>query len=121
IRLALPADEKDMVPPGTAVEIQTYTEETMDYIYNTIEAVRQPLAELIRSAGINQNAVIGYEGIYSPVAATYTQVGVPGPATLAVLHELFLGGYLRDISSMLDELASIKTETEIEAIRRCEA
>jgi Xaa-Pro dipeptidase len=121
IRLALPADEKDMVPPGTAVEIKTYTEETMDYISNTIEVVRKPLAELIRSAGINENAVIGYEGIYSPVAATYTQVGVPGPATLAMLHELFLGGYLRDISSILDELASIKTETEIEAIRRCEA
>ena len=120
IRLALPVDEQDFVPPGTAVEVKTYAEETLHYIDNTIGAAREPLAELIRSAGINENAVIGYEGIYSPVAAAYTQVGVPGPATLELLHQLFLGGYLRDVTSMLDELAAIKTEDEIEAIRRCE-
>ena len=120
IRLALPVDEQDFVPPGTVVEVKTYAEETLRYIYNTIESAREPLAELIRSAGINENAVIGYEGIYSPVAAAYTQVGVPGPATLELLHGLFLGGYLRDVSSMLDELAAIKTEDEVEAIRRCE-
>lgn len=119
-RLALPADEKDFVPPGTAVEVKTYAEETLLYIDNTIEAVREPLAELIRSAGINENAVIGHEGIYSPIASAYTQVGVPGPATLELLHQLFLGGYLRDVSTMLDELAAIKTEDEIAAIRRCE-
>jgi len=120
IRLALPVDEKDFVPPGTAVEVKAYAEETLRYIDNTIEAVREPLAELIRSAGINENAMIGYEGIYSPVAAAYTQVGVPGPATLELLHQLFLGGYLRDASTMLDELAAIKTEDEVGAIRRCE-
>lgn len=119
-RLALPVDEQDFVPPGTAVEAKTYAEETLLYIDNTIEAVREPLAELIRSAGINENAVIGYEGIYSPIATAYTQVGVPGPATLELLHQLFLGGYLRDVSTMLNELAAIKTEDEIEAIRRCE-
>ena len=86
IRMALPVDEKDFVPPGTAVEVKTYAEETLHYIDNTIEAVREPLAELIRSAGINENAVIGHEGIYSPVAPAYTQVGVPGPATLELLH-----------------------------------
>jgi Xaa-Pro dipeptidase len=120
IRMALPVDEKDFVPPGTAVEVMTYAEETLHHIDNTIGAVREPLAELIRSAGINENAVIGHEGIYSPVALAYTQVGVPGPATLELLHHLFLGGYLRDVSTMLDELAAIKTEDEVEAIRHCE-
>ena len=121
IRLALPVDEQDLLPPETAVEVKTYSEETLLSIGNTIEAVREPLAELILSAGINENAVIGHEGIYSPVAPAYTQVGVPGPATLELLHQLFLGGYLRDVSTMLDELAAIKTEDEIKAIRRCEA
>ncbi len=119
-RLALPEDEKDMVPQGVAVEIKTYSEETMDYIGNTIQAVRQPLAELLRSANLNENAVIGYEGGYSPIATSYTQVGIPGPATLDLLHQLFLGGYLRDVTPMLDELASIKTEEELSAIRRSE-
>src|SRR5205085_3299241 len=119
-RLLVPEDEQDLVPPGVAVELRTYTEETMDYIGNTIQSVREPLAELLRSADVNENAVIGYEGVYSPVATAYTQVGVPGPATLALYHQLFLGGYLRDVTPMLDELAAVKTEPEIEMIRRAE-
>ncbi len=75
---------------------------------------------MLRSANLNENAVIGYEGGYSPVATSYTQVGIPGPATLDLLHQLFLGGYLRDATPMLDELAAIKTEEELSAIRRSE-
>lgn len=119
-RLAVPEDEKDLVPPDIAVEVKTFSEETMDYIDNTIQAVHGPLAELLRSANLNENAVIGYEGGYSPVATSYTQVGIPGPATLAMLHQFFLGGYLRDVTPMLDQLASIKTEEELNAIRHSE-
>ncbi len=120
MRLAIPKDEEDLVPPGTAVEVRTFSEETMDYIGNTIQAVRTPLAELLKSLGLKSKAVIGYEGGYSPIATGYTQVGIPGPATLDLLHSLFLGDYLRDASSMLDELASIKTEEELGYIRRSE-
>ncbi len=120
IRLAIPKDEEDLVPEDTAVEVITFSEETMDYIGNTIQAVREPLAQLLRSAKLHENVVIGYEGGYSPIATAYTQVGIPGPATLDLLHGLFLGGYLRDASSILDELAAIKTEEELSAIRRSE-
>src|SRR5207302_4529567 len=75
----------------------------------------------LRSAKLRENAMIGYEGIYSPIAAAYTQVGAPGPATIDLLHQLFLGGYLRDATPMLEELASIKTEEELGYIRRSEA
>ncbi len=119
-RLAVPQDEQDLVPPGTAVEVVTFAEETMDYIGNTIQAVFEPLAQLLRSAKLNENAVIGYEGGYSPMATAYTQVGIPSPATLQMYHQLFLGGYLRDATPMLDELASIKTEQEVDHIRRSE-
>lgn len=119
-RLAVPKDEEDLVPQGVAVEVKTFSEESMDYIGNTIQAVRAPLAELLRSANLNENAVIGYEGGYSPIATSYTQVGIPGPATLDLLHQLFLGGYLRDVTPILDELASTKTEEELNAIRRSE-
>ncbi len=120
IRLAIPKDEEEFVPPGVVVEMKTFSEETMDYIGNTIQAVREPLAELLRSASINQNAVVGIEGVYSPIATSYTQVGAPGTATLDLLHQLFLGGELRDVTPMLEELAAIKTDEEIEAIKRSE-
>jgi Xaa-Pro dipeptidase len=120
IRLALPKDEENLVPQGTAVQVVSYSEETMTYIGNTIQSVHEPMGELLRSAKLNENAVVGYEGVYSPIIGGYTQVGVPGPATLQMYHELFLGGYLRDATSMLDELASIKTEEELGYIRRSE-
>ena len=120
IRLAVPKDEEELVPPGVAVEMKTFSEETMDYIGNTIQAVREPLAELLRSAAINENAVVGIEGAYSPIATSYTQVGTPGPATLDLLHQLFMGGELRDVTPMLEELAAIKTDEELDAIKRSE-
>ena len=115
IRLAVPKDEEDLVPPGVAVEVKTFSEETMDYIGNTIQAVHEPLAELLTLGRISMKTPsMAIEGAHSPIATAYTQVGVPGPATLDLLHQLFLGGYLRDATSMLDELASIKTDEEIE-------
>jgi Xaa-Pro aminopeptidase len=121
IRLAVPVDEQDLVPPGVAVEVKTFSVETMDYIGNAVEAVRVPLGQLLRSAWESGNAVVGYEGAHSPVATAYTQVGVPGPSTLDLLHSLLPGDYLRDATPILSELAAIKTEEEIEAIRRSEA
>lgn len=119
-RLAVPKDEEDLVPRDIAVEVKTFSEETMGFIGTTIQAVHIPLAELVRSAHLKESAVVGYEGGYSPIATSYTQVGIPGPATLDLLHQLFLGGFLRDATPLLDELASIKTEDELNAIRRCE-
>ncbi|GAC1616922.1 MAG: hypothetical protein NVS4B11_05490 [Ktedonobacteraceae bacterium] len=121
VRLAIPAAEQDLVPPGVAVEVKTFTEETLDYISDTIHSVRIVLGELLRSAWVNEQSIVGYEGAYAPVATGYTQVGVPGPATLDLLHALLPGDYLRDATPLLDELAAIKTEDELEAIRRCEA
>ena len=120
IRLAVPVDEQDLIPPGTAVEVETFTEETLDHISNAIEAVRVPLGHLLNSANVTNQAVVGYEGARDPIATGYTQVGVPGPATLDLIHSLLLGDYLRDATPILDELAAIKTEEEIQAIRRAE-
>jgi Xaa-Pro aminopeptidase len=121
IRLAVPTTEQDLVPPGVAVEVKTFTEETLDYISDTTHAVRTILGELLRSAWVNEQSLVGYEGAYAPIATGYTQVGVPGPATLDLLRSLLLGDYLRDATSLLDELAALKTEEELAAIRRCEA
>lgn len=122
VRLAVPLDEQDLVPPGVAVEVKTFAEETMDYISDTIEAVRVPLGELLRSTGLDSGLpIIGYEGGRAPVATGYIQVGVPGPATLDLLRSLLPGSDFYDATDILDELSSIKTEEELDAIRRCEA
>lgn len=121
IRLAVPVDEQDLVPAGTAVEVKTYAVETMDYIGSTSQSVRVPLGELFGSLRLGGEAVIGYEGADEPIITAYTQVGVPDPETLDLLHSLLPGSYLRNATALLNELAARKTEQEIAAIRRCEA
>ncbi len=121
IRLAVPEDEQDLVPPGVAVEVKTFAEETMEYIGDTLDAVRDPLSALLRSANLNEGAIIGIEGGRAPIIPAYTQVGLPGPETRHLLHILLLGGEIRDATTLLDELSSIKASEEIEAIRRSES
>ena len=93
----------------------------MSYISTTTPAVREPLGRLLNSIGISGEPVIGYESAYSPIAVSYTQSGVPGAATLDLYHALLPGAYFVDITSLLEELAALKSEEELAAIRRCEA
>ncbi len=117
-RLVTPEQEKDLLPPGAALEVYTFSEETLEYISNTIEAARQPLAECFRAAGLDFGAAVGYEGGYALIATNYTQVGIPGPATLTMLDLALPGARWRDATPVLDRLAEIKTEDELQAIRR---
>ncbi|MBF6590799.1 MAG: aminopeptidase P family protein [Ktedonobacterales bacterium] len=119
VRLAIPEDDADLVPAGTAVAVKTFAEETMRWIGTTLEAVRAPLGALLAAAGVGAGAHVGYEGGHAPVATAYTQVGVPGPATLDLLRDLLPGARFTDATALLDELAATKTEAELEAIRRC--
>ncbi len=121
VRLAVPVDEQDLVPAGAAIAVETFAEETMDAIGTTIDAVRQPLGKLLHEAGLGEGAVVGIEGGRTPISPAYTQVGVTGPETHELLHLLLPGGELHDTTSLLDELAAIKTEEDLAAIRRCEA
>jgi Xaa-Pro dipeptidase len=121
MRLAVPVDEQDMVPQTGIKEVRTFTEETMTYISTTLDSVCKPLGEILRAAGLNEGAVVGIEGGRSPIIPAYTQVGMTGPETRNLLHLLLLGGEYRDATSLLDELAAIKTEEELAAIRLSEA
>jgi Xaa-Pro aminopeptidase len=121
VRLAVPVDERDLVPKGAAVTVETFAVETMDTIDTALDAVLQPLGKLLHEAGLGEIAVVGIEGGRTPIIPAYTQVGVPGPETHELIHLLLLGAELRDATSLLDELAAVKTEEDLAAIRRCEA
>lgn len=118
VRLAAPQQEADLLPQDAAVEIKHFTEETLQHISSTIEAARQPVADLLRSAGLSAGAAIGYEGGAAPIAPVYTQVGIPGPQTLDLLREALPGTQLRDATALLDTLSTIKTAPEIACMQR---
>lgn len=117
-RLAVPADEESLVPADAAVEVRTFSEETLQYIGDTLTSVRDPLAQLLESAGLTRGGRVGYEGGYSPIAAAYTQVGVEGPATLDLLLRLPPRVSVSDASSVLAEVMAFKSDEEVERIRR---
>ncbi len=121
LRLAVPADEADLVPEDAAVEVRTFREETLGYIGETLEAVCEPLRALLQAAGLTAASVVGYEGNAAPIATAYTQVGVPSPATLDVLAALLPQASLRDASPLLAELHAVKTAAEIAHIERSAA
>ncbi len=119
VRLAVPADEQDLVPPDAALEVKTFAVETW-HDGDTTHRMHTVLGELLRSAGVTDRMIVGYEGGYIPLATGSPQMSVPKPATLDLLHALLIGDSLRDATVLLDELASLKTEEELKAIRRCE-
>jgi Xaa-Pro dipeptidase len=121
IRLAVPGDEVNLVPEGIVVEVKAFAEETMQVISNAQEAVREPLREMLQAAGLGDGAVVGIEGARMPIVPAYTQVGAAGPGMRDVLNFLLPGAEVRDATPLLEELAAIKTEEELAAIRRCEA
>ncbi len=120
LRLAVPVDERDLIPDGIVVQIETFAEETLDYISDAIQAIHVPLGRLLNSANVTARTVVGYEGVHAPIATGYTQVGIPGPASFDLIRSLLLGDYLRDATPILNELAAIKTEEELQAIRYAE-
>src|SRR5690348_2821647 len=68
IRLAVPADEVDLVPRETSAVVSTFREETLGYIGTTLEAVCEPLRALLQAAGLSDGDVVGYEGNAVPIA-----------------------------------------------------
>ncbi len=120
VRIAVLSDEQDLVPPGIAVEVKPFAVETMDEIRNTLDAAREPLGELLHNAGIGEGSLVGYEGAIEPLIPAYTQLSAPSPEMRELLHILLIGGHLRDATSLLNELDTIKTEEDLAAIRRAE-
>ncbi len=120
VRLAVPADEQDLVPAGTALECHTFSVETMGYIGSTLEAVREPLTKMLRAARLGRGDVVGYEGAVEPIIPAYTQMGVPSPETFELLQELLPECQFRNITAFLNELAATKTAEDLAAIRRAE-
>lgn len=120
VRLAVPTDEQDRVPADAAVEVKTFAVETLDTIDTSLDAAREPLSQLLRSAGIGQGHVVGYEGAVEPIIPAYTQVSAPSPEKRKLLHLLLLGGELRSITARLNEMAAFKTEEDLAGIKRAE-
>lgn len=120
VRLAIPMDEQDLMSQEEVLEVKTFTVKKRHDINETTHAIYTSLGELLHSAGVTDRMIIGCEGGLTPDTNKYTQFGVAGPATLDLLRSLLPGNVLRDATPLFNELTAVKTEEELQAIRRCE-
>ena len=120
LRLAALDSETDRAGAAMPLQLITFTEETLDWIGDTIVAAKEPLGKLLAAAGIASDAVVGIEGGTHPIATGYTQVGTPAYATVTLLRDLLPQVTLRDATDLLDALKAVKSEAELERIRQAE-
>lgn len=120
LRMAAPDEEVERAQAAAPIQMETYTEETMTWIGDTIQAVREPMQRLLARANLPADAVVGVESGRRPVAVGYTQVGVPGFGAMELLRELLPGATLRDASDLLYGIEAVKNEEELAAIRLAE-
>lgn len=120
LRLATLEAEAERAEVAAPLQMETFAEETLDWIGDTISAVKAPLGKLLAAAQLPPDAVVGIEDGRRPIATGYTQVGIPAQATLNLLRELLPQATLRDATDLLDELKAAKSEGELERIRQAE-
>ncbi len=120
LRLAALDAESERASDVAPLELETFTEDTLDWIGDTIVAVKEPLGKLLAAAQLAPDALIGIESGRHPIATGYTQVGTPAHATVELLRELLPQATLRDAGDLFDELEAVKSEAELERIRQAE-
>ncbi|HEX8994693.1 MAG TPA: Xaa-Pro peptidase family protein [Ktedonobacterales bacterium] len=118
LRLATPEAEAERAEVAAPLRLERFTEETLEWIGDTISAAKAPLGRLFADAQLAPDAVVGIEGGHHPIATGYTQVGTAAQATLTLLRELLPQATLRDADALLDELKAVKSEPELERIRQ---
>lgn len=121
LRLAVLDADEERARAVASTQMEVFTEETLTWIGDTISGVKEPLGRLLAAAHLPEGAVVGVEGGTHPIASGYTQVGIPGFATLELLRALAPHATLRDATDLLDDLKSVKNAAEIERIRQAEA
>lgn len=121
LRLAVLDSEEERARAVASAQLETFSEETLDWIGDTVAGAREPLGKLLAAAHLPAGAVIGIEGGRHPIATGYTQVGIPGHTTLELLRELLPRTTLRDATDLLDTLKAVKSAAELARIRQAEA
>lgn len=115
--LIAPSDEKSLAQAGWADETKWFESGSLEEIETAAEVVRRPLAEALRSLGVERGC-IGYEAgtWYEP--ASYVSMHLYG-AGMVDLLEIAAPPHatLAPADAVLSGLRSVKTPGEIERIR----
>jgi Xaa-Pro aminopeptidase len=116
IAVLTPEDERDVAIGGWADEVRTYQPGSLSKISSPVDAVREPLADLLRGLGVERGS-IGYEtgDAYEP--ASYVAMYLFGHATASLLGTAALEATLSSADVPLANLRAWMTEEEVGRVR----
>lgn len=114
--LLVPEDEQELAEAGHADEVRTYHPVTLDEAPSLLHAATGPLKQLLRDHGLHC-ARVGYE--YGPASepASYAGMSLFAGSIAELLHRAAPGAPLAPADEVLQQLAAVKTPSEIERIR----
>lgn len=117
ISILAPEDERDLAEEGWADEVRTFQAGSLDTIENAVEAVRRPLEDLLRAAGLERGD-LGYEGGTFSEPASYAAMSFYGVTLRGLLRQVCPESMPVPADDALTRLRSVKTQNEIERIRK---
>ncbi len=114
--LLVPEDELELAEQSFANSIETFVPETLLTMTRGSEAVKPPLADILRKLKIPPGP-IGIESEASSQATSYLAVHLYGNELPNMLHDLLPNATLTPIEERIQKLKSIKTTFELARIR----
>lgn len=115
--LVVPEDEIGFAREGWWSDIRAYGSNVLKADSTDLDLARPIVRKAIADLGL-ASARFGYEGSWSMVPASYSQVGFPGAALIEALREAATGGDFVDVSPLLALQGAAKTAPEVERMKR---
>jgi Xaa-Pro aminopeptidase len=111
-----PQDEEELAEEGWADEVRTFQPVSPGELKTLDEAVRDPLAEVARTFGLERGR-IGYEHGPMSEPASYAAMNVYGAGIVAVLRQALPSAHPEPADAVLKQLQAVKTPRERERLR----
>lgn len=115
--LVVPEDEIGFAREGWWPDVRPYGSSVLNAGSSDLDLARPILRKAVSDLGL-EAARFGFEGSWSMVPASYSQVGFPGTAFVEALRESAPGGNFVDVSPLLTRESATKTAPEVERMRR---
>ncbi len=115
VAVLAPEDERELAERGWA-EVRTFQPGSLQHLTPLVDAVREPLADLARSLGIDRGRV-GYEGGDLDEPASYASVNVYGAAIVPLLQQALPRATLASAADVITQLRGALTADELGQVR----
>ncbi len=109
----------ETLPPTWVSDVRLYKWETFEHLGNAIEVGSEKVVEALSDLGINSGAV-GVEEEWELILSSPLryEMNVIGEKTFKVLRQRLSRYDLKNVSGMLTQTRSIKTDQEVKALRK---